>query len=377
MNFELTEQQRMIRDLARHFTAREITPVAAEYDRHERFPHEIHRKALDLGLLNLTIPQAYGGHGLGVLELAIVTEELAYGCTGIGGAIGLNAVISDAVLVGGNEQQKKEYLGRIARGEFGCYAVTEPAAGSDVASTQARAVRRGDDYVLNGTKIWISNATVASFAVVFAKTDPAAGHRGMTAFLVEIDSPGVSISKKFEKLGQRASPAAELNLVDVVVPRNRLMREEGAGFLIAMNVFDRSRPMIAASAVGLIRRCLDESVRYATERRTMGQPIIEHQAIGHKIADMAMRLEAARLLTYEASWLLDAGKRNTLQAAFAKAFAADTATWAASEAVQVHGGMGYSTEFPVEKLYRDAKVLQIYEGTSEIQRNIIVRELSR
>lgn len=376
MNFQLTAEQRMIRDLARDFTEKEIIPVAARFDREDMFPHEIHRKALELGLLNLTIPTAYGGAGLGVLELALVTEQFARGCCGIGGAIGLNAVASDALNVAGTEAQKQKYLPRLTRGEFGCYAATEPGAGSDVAGLQTRAERRGDRYVLNGTKIWISNATVSNFAVVFAKTDPAAGHRGLTTFLVDFDVPGVSVGKKLEKLGQRASPAAELNLVDVEVPASQILGEVGGGFFVAMKVFDRSRPMIAASAVGLIQRCLDESLRYATERKTMGKPIIDHQAIGHKIADMAIRGDAARLLTYQAASLLDAGQRNTTQAAYAKAFAADSATWAASEAVQVFGGMGYSTEFPVEKLYRDAKVLQIYEGTSEIQRNIIVRELS-
>jgi acyl-CoA dehydrogenase len=377
MDFQLTSQQRMIRDLARQFAEREILPAAPRYDREAAFPHDIHRKALELGLLNLTVPSEYGGAGLGVLELALVTEQLAWGCVGIGSAIGLNAVASDALLVGGNDWQKREYLGRLTRGDFGCYAITEPGAGSDVAGMQARAIRRGDRYVLNGSKIWISNVTVSSFAVFFAKTDPTAGNRGISAFLVDLDRPGVEVGKKLDKMGQRASPAAELNLVDVEVPNTHLLGEENAGFLIAMRVFDRSRPMIAASAVGLIDRCLDEARQYATQRHAMGKPIIAHQAIGHKLANMAMRCQAARLLTYQAAWLLDQGQRNTLHASYAKAFAADTATWAASEAVQIFGGMGYSTEFPVEKLYRDAKVLQIYEGTSEIQRNIIVRELTR
>lgn len=377
MDFQLSDEQRMIRDLARDFASREIVPVAAQYDREARFPMDIYRRALDLGLLNLTIPTEYGGPGLGILELALVTEQLAWGCNGISLALGLNAVAADAILVGGNEEQKRKYLGRLVAGEFGCYAATEPGAGSDVAGLQARAERRGDRYLLNGTKIWITNATVASFAIVFASTDPAAGRRGLTTFLVEMDTPGVEVSKKLDKLGQRAAPAAEINFTDVEVPADALLGREGEGFLVAMKVFDRSRPMIAATAVGLIARCLDEALGYATERRTMGRPIVEHQAIGHKLADMAMRLEASRLLTYQASWQHDAGQRNTRQAAYAKAFAADTATWAASEAVQVFGGMGYSTEFPVEKLYRDAKVLQIYEGTSEIQRNIIVRELTR
>lgn len=377
MPFQLTDQQRMIRDLAKNFAQREIAPVAAELDRSGQFPHEIHRRALELGLLNLTVPEQYGGAGLGLLESVLVTEQFAWACTGVTIGLKLNAVAADALLVAGNEEQRREYLDRLTQGEFGCYAVTEPGAGSDVASMAARAVRENDRYILNGTKIWISNATVASFAVVFAKTDPEARHRGITAFLVDMDTPGVEVSKKLEKMGQRAAPAAEVNFVDVAVPVSQRLGEEGEGFVIAMKVFDRSRPVIGAMAVGLTQRCLDESLAYAKERHTMGRPILEHQAIGYKIADMAMRAEAGRLLVHKAAWLLDNGQRNTLEAAYCKCFAADTATWAAGEAVQIFGGMGYSTEFPVEKLYRDAKVLQIYEGTSEIQRNIIVRELSQ
>ena len=378
MDFDLTTEQRLIRDLARQFAEREIAPVAAEWDRRQEFPHPIHAQARELGLLHLTIPQQYGGGGLGILELALVTEQLAWGCAGIGGALGLNAVAADALLVAGSEAQKQRYLSLLTAGKFGCYAATEPGAGADVAGLQTRAVRDGKHYVLNGTKIWISNATVASFAVVFAKTDPtAAGQRGLSAFVVDLDTPGVSVGRKLEKLGQRAWPAAELNFVDARIPADCLLGQEGEGFLTAMKVFDRSRPMIAASAVGLMSRCLDESLRYAQERRTMGRPIWEHQAIGHKLAEMSMKLEASRLLVYQASWQCDQGRRNTKAAAIAKALAADSAVWAASEAVQIFGGMGYSTEFPVEKLYRDAKVLQIYEGTSEIQRNIIARELVR
>jgi acyl-CoA dehydrogenase len=261
--------------------------------------------------------------------------------------------------------------------EFGAYAVTEPAAGSDVARIGTRAVRKGDRYVINGSKVWISNAPLASMFVVFAKTDAEAGHKGISAFFVDRDTPGLSVGPPLGKLGQKASPAAEVFFEDVEAPASALIDNEGSGFLIAMRVFDRSRPMIAALALGLMQRCLDEALQYARTRHTMGQPIIEHQAIGHKLADMALRTEAARLLTEQAAWMLDTGRRNTLQAAYAKTFAADSAMWAATEAVQIFGGMGYSTEYPVEKLFRDAKVLQIYEGTSEIQRNIIARELAR
>jgi acyl-CoA dehydrogenase len=377
MDFQLNTEQRLIRDLARTFARRVIAPVAAQYDREERFPQELFAQAQEAGLLNITVPLEIGGAGLGALEQAIVAAELAWGCVGITAALSLNALVSDALLVGGDAAQQKTYIGRLVAGELGCYAVTEPGAGSDVAAITTRARRVGDQYVLNGSKIWISNAPEARFIVVFAKTDPDAGHRGLSAFVVERDTPGVEVGHPLGKLGQKAELAAEIHFHDAAVPVTARLGQEGDGFRIAMGVFDRSRPMVAALAVGLTARCLDESLAYAKTRQTMGRPIIEHQAVGHKIAAMGMRLEAARLLTYQAAWLLDNGGRNTLQAAYAKAFAADTAMWAATEAIQVFGGMGYSTEYPVEKLFRDAKVLQIYEGTSEIQHNIMVRELAR
>ena len=376
MDFELTDEQRMIRDLARNLARKEIAPAAASFDREEAFPHELYKKAQELGLLNLTVPEQYGGAGLGVVDLVIVAEQLAWACTGITLALELNAVVADALVVGGDEPLKKEYLGRLADGQIGCYALTEPGAGSDVAGIQTTAVLQGDRYIVNGSKTWISNATEATFATVFAKSDPDSRQRGITTLIVELDTPGVTVGERLEKLGQRASPAAELRFDDVEVPVDRRLGGEGRGFEVAMKVFDRSRPMIAALALGLTERCLDEALTYATERHTMGRPIIRHQAVGHKLADMAMRLEAGRLLTYQAAWMADRGMRNTMQVAFSKTFATDTATWAASEAIQIFGGMGYSRELPLEKLYRDAKVLQIYEGTNEIQRNIMVRELS-
>ena len=374
----LTDERRMIRDLAAEFARREIRPAAARHDRESLFPAEIERKAREVGLVNLTAPEAYGGAGLGILDLVLVTEELAWACVGITTAMSLNALPVDVLLVAGDEEQRRRGIGRIVSdGEFASYAVTEPAAGSDVAGIKARAERRGDDYVLNGSKVWITNASVASFFTVFAKTDPAAGHRGISAFLVERDAPGLSVGNPLPKLGQKAAPACEMFMNDVVVPKGARLGAEGDGFRIAMKVFDRSRPMVAALGVGLLSRCLDESIAYACDRRTMGVPIIEHQAVAHKIAEMGMRAEAARLLTRQAAALVDGGARSTLQASYAKAFAADGAMWAAVEAVQIFGGMGYSTEYPAEKLLRDAKGLQIYEGTSEIQRNIIARELAR
>jgi acyl-CoA dehydrogenase len=377
MNFELTEEQKLIQHTAREFARREIQPIAAQCDREARFPMPVLEKARELGLVNMTVPREYGGSGWGLLDLATVTEQLAWACTGISGALGLNSIFADVFHVAGRRAQKSEVFSRLMAGELGAYALTEPAAGSDVAGIKTRAVRRGEHYVLNGAKVWISNAPLAHMFVVFAKTDPDAGHRGISAFLVDRDTPGLTVGAPLGKLGQRAGPAAEVFFNDVEIAQTARIDAEGDGFLIAMRVFDRSRPMVAALGLGLIQRCLDEALGYACERHTMGRPLIEHQAIGHKLADMALRCDAARLLVQHAAWLLDAGRRNTLQAAYAKTFAADSAMWAATEAVQIFGGMGYSTEYPVEKLFRDAKVLQIYEGTSEIQRNIIARELAR
>ena len=377
MHFTLSSDQQLIQNLARQFAEKEITPRAAECDREVRYPIELQTKALEVGLLNLAVPTEFGGAGLGCFDVCLVAEQMAWGCAGIAGMLTLNSVVIDALLCGANAQQQREYFGRLIKGEFGAYCATEPAAGSDVAGMKTRATKRGNDYVINGNKIWITNSPLASFFILFAKTDPDAGGRGVTTFLVERDAPGVSVGNPLGKMGQRAAPAAEVFFDNVTVPASAMLGNEGQGFNMAMKVFDRSRPMVAASAVGLLQHCLDESLKYASQRVTMGKPIISYQAIGHKIADMGMRLEAARLLAYQAAWWCDQGERNTLKAAYAKAFAADSAMWAATETVQIFGGMGYSTEYPAEKLFRDAKVLQIYEGTSEIQRNIMVRELSR
>ena len=376
MDFQLNNEQRLIQQTAREFAEKEIYPVSAACDKEERWPAEIHKRAWELGLMNITVPEAYGGPGLGCMECVLVSEQLTWGCIGIGIGAMVNALPAEVVLVGGDEKQKRTYLRRLVGGEYAAYAVTEPAAGSDVAGIQTRAVRKGDGYVLNGSKTWISNANHSSFFTVLAKTDPAAGHRGLSFFLVERNAPGLEVGNPLPKLGQRASYTAEVFLNDVVIPKSALIGNEGDGFRIAMKGFDSSRPMVASFALGLLQRCLDLSLAYAKERKTFGKPIIEHQVIAHKIADMEIRLEASRLMVYQSAWLYDTGKRNTLQASCAKAFACDSAMWAATEAMQIYGSYGYSREYPVEKLFRDAKVLQVYEGTSEIQRNIIARELA-
>lgn len=375
MQFELTQEQKQIQSLAQQFANNEIKPIAAQADQNAQFPMSIYDNAFSLGLLNSSLPQEYGGAGLGCMELVLITEALCYGCLGIGAALCINSLAAEPILIAGTHEQKTKYLSRLTSGAMASFALTEPSAGSDVASIKTKAEKVQGGYRLTGSKIWISNANMAEFFVVFAKTDPQSGYKGLSAFIVPADTEGLSVGAPISKMGQKAAPACEVFLDNVFVPDEQLLGEEGSGFNIAMKVFDRSRPMVAAFGVGLIQRCLDESLAYARERESMGRPLIAHQAIAHKLADMRMRLETARLLTYQAAWRLDNGLNNTIEASMAKVNAADSAMWAATETIQIFGGMGYSTEYPAEKLFRDAKVLQIYEGTSEIQRNIIAREL--
>lgn len=377
MDFTLTSEQLQMQAMARDFARKEIVPVAAHYDHAAEFPTPVVAKARELGLTNMTAPEKYGGIDLKAMDVALVAEELAWGCAGIAVAITLNNLVSDALVCGGSPAQQEEFFAKMAD-NHGAYALTEPEAGSDAAAIRTAAVKKGDTYVLNGRKTWISHAPQSSFLVVFARTaGPETGHKGISAFVVDSNAPGVSISNPLPKMGQKASSCAEVAFDNVELKANALLGHEGEGFKLAMRVFDRSRPLVASIAVGVCQRCLDESVKYGTERQAFGQSILEFQGVGFKVAEMGMRTQAARLLTREAAWNIDNNKPSPLAAAYAKAFAADTAMWAAVEAVQVHGGYGYSQEYPVEKLMRDAKVLQIYEGTSEIQRTIMVRELTR
>jgi acyl-CoA dehydrogenase len=379
VGFGLTEEQKMLQKMARDFAQNEIIPVAEEHDHHAKFPKEIFDKAREIGLANMNIPEEYGGVGASVLEECIVAEELGFGCTGISTSLGTNGLGALPIILAGNEQQKAHWLGErlVDKAEFVSYGVTEAAAGSNVVGIETRAEKRNGSYIINGSKTFITNASYAHFYTIFAKTDPSAGHKGMSCFVVDRNTPGVSVGKKFDKIGQRASDTAEVVLENVEVPAENMLGPEGAGFYLAMKVFDHSRPGVAAGAVGLQRRALEECVKYAQERQAFGVPIFQHQAIGHKIADMAINYEASRLLVWQAAWQVDNRIANPKVPAYAKAFAADMATKAAVEAVQVFGGYGYMKEYPVEKLLRDVKIFQIYEGTSEIQRNIIVRELFR
>jgi acyl-CoA dehydrogenase len=375
IGFEINEEQKMMQQMAHDFAVKEIVPVAEQYDRTHEFPWPVVKKAQSLGLTTMNVPEPYGGMGLSLLEEMIVTEELAWGCSGISLTITINNLAALPVIIAGNEAQKQTYLGRLADGKLAAYCVTEPGAGSDVAAIKTSARREGDSYVLNGTKTFITGATVADWYTIFAYTDPDKRYNGMSAFVVDRTSPGLSVGKPFEKLGQRASDTAEVVMDNVRVPAENLLGEAGDGFKIAMKVFDRSRPGIGAISVGIARRAMEEAIKYASERHTMGKPIFQHQAIGHMIADMAMQIEAARMLVWRSAWLNDRGQASVIEASMAKAFAADMAMKVCTDAVQVFGGYGYINEFPVEKLMRDIKICQIYEGTSQIQRNIIVREL--
>jgi len=375
VGFTLTEEQKLLQQMAREFARHEIIPVAKEYDKSHQFPWPVIRKAQELGLTIMTIPKAYGGSALSMLDECIVTEELAYGCSGMSTSITLNGLAVMPLLLAGSEEQKRVYCGRLVKGEMSAYCLSEAAAGSDVAGIQTLARREGDHYILNGSKTFITNASVADWFTVFAYTNPEAKYKGMSCFVVERNAPGVSVAKPFDKLGQRASDTAEVVFDNVRVPAANLIGKEGEGFFIAMKVFDRSRVPTAIGAVGVARRALEESVQFAKERKTMGKPIWQHQAVGHMIADMAMNVEASRLIVWQAAVECDSGRPNTMHSAFAKAYAADLAMKVCTEAVQVFGGYGFIEEYPVAKLMRDVKIFQIYEGTSQIQRNIIVREL--
>lgn len=378
IDFTLTDEQRALRDLAREFAQKEIAPVALHYDRTAEFPWDVARKAYEVGLINLPIPPEYGGGGLGHLEVALVREELAAGCAGINSAIGISGLGTLPVLIAGSEEQKRRWLRQVTDGvHFVSYALTEPDAGSDVAGIRSTARRVGDRYVLNGTKRFITAATVAEWFTVFAYTDRSAGRNGMSCFWVPRNTPGLSVPRKEDVMGQRAGNTAEVLLEDVEVPAENLIGAEGDGFRIAMEVFARTRPSVGASAVGVARAAFEHAFAYAHQRLAFGQPIASNQAIQFKLAQMAMKIETARLLTWRSAWAADRGERVTKEAAFAKLFAADACMEITTEAVQIMGGVGYSRESPVEKYMRDAKLMQIYEGTSEIQHLIIYRELAR
>jgi acyl-CoA dehydrogenase len=378
LDFSLLDEQKALIETARRFSRERIAPVAAECDRDARFPKDVFVAAHELGLVNATVEADYGGSALGEIENALIAEELAWGCTGIQTSLLANTLALTPIRLGGNAEQKKKYLGMLtAEPLFASYCTTEPSGGSDVAGMKTTFKKVGDDYVLNGEKCWITNASLASFYVVFATSDASKRHKGIAAFIVDRETPGLRVGKHEDKLGQRASDTAAVHFEDVKVPKENLLAGEGDGFKLAMETFNQTRPDIGAMATGLMQRCLDECIAYAKERKTFGVAIAEHQLVQAMLAEMAIGTEATRLLYQKAAWNLDHGVRDPIVSSYAKAFGADRAMQTAIDAVQVFGGNGYVKDYPVEKLMRDAKVLQIYEGTSQIQRLVIARSLTK
>jgi alkylation response protein AidB-like acyl-CoA dehydrogenase len=380
MTFRLSDEQRAIREAVREFGEAEITPVAREHDEEKKYPTDLIQKAAELDLVAPGIPVEYGGAGMDTLSSVIVTEELWRADAGIGSAIGSRGFGSNMIRKFGDEWMKEEWLPRIANGESACCScISEPGHGSNVAGIETTAETEGDEYVINGNKMWITNGTVADIAVVMAKTDPDAEppHRGISAILVPTDTDGFEPTKIDNKLGIRASDLAEIVLDDVRVPTENVIGEEDKGFYQLMNFFASGRVSVASQAVGVAQAAVDESIDYANEREQGGQLIKDYQAIGHKVADMATDVEAARSLTYRAASHVEEGDDQTATrfASMAKLFASEHAVDVADEAIQVHGGAGYVTDHPVERYYRDARITKIYEGTSEIQKNIISGDL--
>ncbi|ELK49018.1 acyl-CoA dehydrogenase [Halobacillus sp. ACCC02827] len=379
MNFTLTEEQEMLRKMVGDFAKKEVEPTAAERDEEERFDRTIFNKMAELGLTGIPWPEEYGGIGSDFVSYVIAVEELSRVCASTG--VTLSAHISLAswpIYKFGSEEQKKTFLQALASGEkLGAYALSEPGAGSDVSSMRTNAKLEGDHYVLNGSKVWITNGGVADIYVVFAKTDMDKGNKGISAFIVEKDTPGFTTGKKEKKLGIRSSPTTELIFENCRIPKGNLLGEEGQGFKIAMMTLDGGRNGIAAQAVGIAQGALDEAVAYAKEREQFGKPIAALQGISFKLADMATEIEASRLLTYQAAYLESEGLPYSKASAMAKLFAGDTAMKVTTEAVQVHGGYGYTKDYPVERYMRDAKITQIYEGTQEIQRLVIGRMVTK
>jgi len=376
IGFDLSEEQQQLINTARDFTKKEVIPVAGQLDEDGTFPEAICKKAWETGLMNCELPSAYGGLGLSCLDHCLLLEEISFGCVGVNTTVAGNALGTMPLVLAGSEEQKREYFGRLLEAPlFAAYCCSEPDAGSDVAGLKSRYRKVGDDYVLTGQKRWITNGGVANFYTVFARLEGTERHKGITCFVVDRDGAGVSVGKKENKMGQRASNTTDVIFEEVKLDKKNVVGNEGEGFKIAMRTFDRTRPWIAAGAAGLIRRCLEESSAYALERKTFGVPIAQHQAIQFMLAEMAIAYETTRLLCHKAAWSIDSGSSDNIVSSFAKAYGADAAMRVSTDAVQVFGGYGYTKEYPVEKLMRDAKLLQIYEGTSQIQRMVIARQV--
>lgn len=375
MDFALTEEQLELQAMVKDFVDKEIVPYTDEMDKENKCRPEIFQKAGDMGLLNLIVPEEFGGPGLDSITVAMIYEELGKGCAGVATSIAANALASYPVLIGGNEEQKKNWCDLLNNGGLAAFALTEPNAGSDAGSVATKAVKSGDKYILNGNKVFITNGGIADTYLVYANVRKTGGIRGLTCFIVPKGTPGFSIGKKEDKMGIRPSNTCELILEDVEIPATNRVGREGEGFRIAMKTLDSARPFVASVSVGLAQSALDIAAHYAKERRQFGQPIASFQMVQAMIADMAMRVECARLMVQKACWMRDQGLEFSKEAAMSKCFASDTAMEVTTNAVQVMGGYGYMKDYPVEKKMRDAKIMQIYEGTNQIQRMVIANKI--
>lgn len=375
MDFALNEEQLELQEMVRDFVEKEITPFAGEMDRNNGAMPGLMEKVADMGLLNVIVPEEYGGPGLDSVTVATIYEELGKGCAGIATSVAANSLASYPILLRGTEEQKIAHCNLLNDGGLAAFALTEPEAGSDAGGVSTTAVKDGDNYILNGTKAFITNAGVADTFLIFANTRKNGGIRGLTAFIVPKGTPGFKVGKKEDKMGIRPSNTCELILQDVVIPAKNRVGREGEGFRIAMTTLDSARPFVGAVSVGLAQAALDVAVKYAKERKQFGQPIASFQMVQAMVADMAIKVETARLMVQKVCWMRDQGMNFTKEAAMAKCYAADVAMQVTTDAVQIMGGYGYSREYPVEKMMRDAKIMQIYEGTNQIQRLVIANKI--
>ncbi len=377
MHFELSDEQKLVQKTAADFARNEVLPKAAEIDRNHRHPKELVARMAELGLLGIAVPEEWGGAGIDTIAYVLALEEISRACASTGVIMSVNnSLVCDPILKFGSDAQKKEWLVPLASGKkLGCFALSEPEAGTDSAAQKTTSKKVGNEWVLNGVKNWITNGPVADFCVLFTMTDASKGNKGITAFILPMDTKGVRCGPPDKKLGIRGSQSCQIFLDDVHLPEENLLGEVGQGFKVAMSTLDGGRIGIAAQALGIARASLEDALAYAAERKTFGKPIAQHQAIQFKLADMATELDAARLLTWRAATLKDQGVRHSLESSMAKVFASEVANRAAKEAVQIFGGNGYVEDFPVERHFRDAKITEIYEGTSEVQRLVIAANL--
>jgi acyl-CoA dehydrogenase len=376
MDFSLSQEQQELKDLTHQFAEKEMRPVAGEFDEKNEFPHDIMKKAFEVGFLTSGIPIEYGGTGFSSFDNTLICEELAWGCAGMYTSIMANTLATMPIVLFGNDEQKKEFLTPLTKEvSYACFGLTEREAGSDNAAIKTTAVKDGDVYIINGSKTFITNAGVSSVGVIFASTDKTRGARGLTAFIVPMDLPGITVGKHENKMGHRASNTAEIYFDEVKVPAKNILRREGFGFIIALKTLDYARPAVGAGGVGVARAAYEEALKYSQERVQFGKPIAHFQHNAFKLADMATEIDAARLMVYRSAWMLDNNIKASKESAMAKIMATDIAMKVTVDAVQLFGGYGYMKEYPVEKMMRDAKLLQIYEGTNEIQKHVISLEI--